>query len=51
MDGSSNYAVAFEDDLAKRRPAEEQLQKTLSFIIEHETVLHNIIDATRIAIM
>jgi hypothetical protein len=36
----------FEDDLSVRRPIEEQLQKSLNFIQEHETLLREIENAT-----
>ena len=42
---------AFEDDLSQRRPVDEQVQKTLSLIIEHESLLQNINKVSQIYII
>ena len=42
---------AFEDDFSVKRPIEDQIQKTLNFALEHETLLREIENATRDAIV
>ena len=42
---------AFEDDLSVKRPIEDQIQKSLNFAQEHETLLREIENATRDAIV
>lgn len=37
----------FEDDISQKRPVDEQTQNTLTFIIEHESMLQNINSAIR----
>lgn len=41
---------AYEDDIATKRPVDDQIQRTLTFVQEHETMLRKIEEATRIAI-
>ena len=42
---------AFEDDLSVKRPIDDQIQKSLNFAQEHETILREIENATRTAIV
>jgi len=41
---------AYEDDVSTKRPVDDQIQRTLSFVQEHETILRQIEEATRTAI-
>jgi WASH complex subunit 7 len=45
-----SQVLAFEDDLAQKRPVDLHIQKVLSFIIEHEGMLCKINETTRNAI-
>jgi len=41
---------AYEDDVSTKRPVDDQVQRCLSFVQEHETILRHVEDATRTAI-
>jgi WASH complex subunit 7 len=45
-----DWEGAFEDDLSQRRPHDDHVQKVLSFVQEHESLLHSIDNALKTSV-
>ena len=47
---ANSWEGVYEDDTHMKKPVDEHIKKTLTFVQEHETILRTIEEATRNAI-